>query len=199
MTGLRHVEINGNTPLRTPQVSDEGLKYLAGLNELRELTVRMDWDVNGSGLKHLGRLRHLRKLALDGTKLNDQGLKNLNAFPELAELNLCGTAITEKGIDQLAHCKRLRHLDLSNNQQLEMNEEVFKMLSRLKQLRCLNMMTTSKLALAGEKDQQLKYVTTLKHLDKLIIHRNQFTPEAVTALQSAMPHLEIAFDHPEAP
>ena len=103
-----------------------------------------------------------------------------------------------KGIDQLAHCKRLRHLDLSNNQQLEMNEEVFKMLSRLKQLRCLNMMTTSKLALAGEKDQQLKYVTTLKHLDKLIIHRNQFTPEAVTALQSAMPHLEIAFERPRS-
>ena len=31
MTGLRHVEINGNTPLPAPQVSDEGLKYLAGL------------------------------------------------------------------------------------------------------------------------------------------------------------------------
>jgi hypothetical protein len=56
------------------QVTDAGLKMLAGLKQLQKLNLDHT-RVTDTGLKELAGLKHLEVLVLSGTKVTDAGLK----------------------------------------------------------------------------------------------------------------------------
>jgi hypothetical protein len=64
------------------KVTDSGLKELAGLQELRELSLRFS-PITDVGLKELVGLKSLRKVEIGETKVTDAGVAELQkALPD---------------------------------------------------------------------------------------------------------------------
>ena len=95
------------------QVTDTGLKELAGLKQLRDLDIG-ETKVSDLGLKELAGLLQLRTLKLNATKVTDVGLNELTGLMNLYKLRLDKTHVTDTGLKELASLKNLRDLNLSD-------------------------------------------------------------------------------------
>ncbi|MBI2825595.1 MAG: hypothetical protein HYX69_13005 [Planctomycetia bacterium] len=80
-------------------ISDEGLKILAGLANLEEVFVSGD-AITDDGLAHLGRLSRLKKLGLDAA-ISDAGLAHLAGAAKLESLNVVSPKLTGAGLATL--------------------------------------------------------------------------------------------------
>jgi hypothetical protein len=86
------------------QMTDEGMKKLAGLERLgdRVRDLRLDnTKVTDTGLKELKGFKSLHILLLGGTKVTDEGLKELVGLKTLRSLDLRGTKVTDGGLAEL--------------------------------------------------------------------------------------------------
>jgi len=79
-------------------VSNDGLRHLAGLRELRSLNLSDALAIDGRGLAHLRGLPWLRYLMLDATSVGDEGLEYLRELPALERVLLAGTKVTDAGL-----------------------------------------------------------------------------------------------------
>ena len=118
------------------EMSDEAMRYLAGLPQLEWLEVgggnitrpgianlkncpslrRLyvhDIDLSGDSLAWLSNLKNLEALSLQRTGIDGTVLKNLNA-PDLAVLNLSGDKIGSNDMDLIAPMKGLEVLGLAD-------------------------------------------------------------------------------------
>jgi len=100
--------------LHGTKVTGAGLKELAGLKSLQSLTLRFT-QVTDAGLKHLAGLKSLQTLDLRSTKVTDAGLKHLAGLKSLQTLNLSFTQVTDAGLKELAGLKSLQTLNLSSS------------------------------------------------------------------------------------
>lgn len=73
--------------LNSTQITDEGMKELAGLKDLQMLNLQ-ETPVTDAGLKELARLKVLQSLNLFRTQVTDEGLKELTGLRNLQTLNL---------------------------------------------------------------------------------------------------------------
>ena len=81
--------------------TDLGLKhYLAAVEPPTQLNLSF-WQVTDVGLKELAGLKFLRKLNLEFTKVTDSGLKELARLNHLRSLKLFGTLVTDEGLMKL--------------------------------------------------------------------------------------------------
>ncbi len=79
-------------------VTDETLRYLAGLKELRELDLN-NTQVTDAGLKELSELPKLRDLRLARTRITDDGFRQyLLGKESLLNLDLTGTSVASKTV-----------------------------------------------------------------------------------------------------
>ena len=69
-------------------------------------------QVTDAGLKELAGLKNLQFLGLDNTKVTDAGLKELAGFQNLEWLDLRATQVTDAGLKELAGLKKLHNLQL---------------------------------------------------------------------------------------
>ncbi len=92
-----------------PGVTDDGIKALRDLKEMRKLRL---WSnkVADSGLKHIAGLTKLTELELVGTKITDASIPLLAAFADLERLDLTLTKVTPAGLRQLKGLKKLKEL-----------------------------------------------------------------------------------------
>lgn len=95
--------------LRNENMTDEGLKCLAGFKNLERLNVHSG-GVTGTGLRHLVRLKKLKALGTSMSGINDEGLKSVALLSNLEELTLPGQFITDDGFKPLARLRSLRLL-----------------------------------------------------------------------------------------
>jgi hypothetical protein len=79
-----------NVNLTDTNLTDAGLKELAGLKQLQSLRL-INTVVTDAGLKHLAGLKQLRELNLTFTEVTDAGLKHLAGLKQLQTLNLIKT------------------------------------------------------------------------------------------------------------
>jgi hypothetical protein len=86
--------------LSRTQVTDTGLKEVAGLKGLQKLRLPAT-EVTDAGLKHLKKLKELRELDLSITKVSDKGVKELADLKTLRRLSLLGSGVTDKGFEEL--------------------------------------------------------------------------------------------------
>lgn len=99
LAGLKSLE---SLKLGSTQITDAGLKELAGLTSLRSLDLSFTIVLTDRGLKELTGLTSLQSLAVGSTKVTDGGLKELTGLTRLQSLNLFLTAVTDAGLKELA-------------------------------------------------------------------------------------------------
>ncbi len=100
LTALPPPEVPFGLRLNGHQVTDAGLKELAGLTQLQSLDFR-ETQVTDAGLKELAGLKQLRMLNLGVTQVTDAGLKELAGLKQLRMLNLSGSKVTDAGVQEL--------------------------------------------------------------------------------------------------
>lgn len=95
-TGLGQVE---TLVLDAPKVTDDGVKFLNGWKNLKELTLRC--YLTDAGIAPIAQLTDLRKLTIAGTWITETGLKKLVPLQNLRRLDITNTACTPAGVDTL--------------------------------------------------------------------------------------------------
>lgn len=95
----------------SPKVTDEGLKFVQHLKQLRTLNLNAT-GVTDAGMTRLAHLACLRSLYLEETGIADVGMAHLSRLPELRTLSLCGTRITDNGLQHVRKMTRLDVLDV---------------------------------------------------------------------------------------
>ncbi len=110
IVGARLGEIHHQTLGFGP--TDDGLRHLAALRELRELDISVS-GLGDRGLATLGLLEHLEVLHLDGTRLTDRGLDAVASFSRLRALDLSRTQVGPEGLAALARLPALEFLSVA--------------------------------------------------------------------------------------
>jgi hypothetical protein len=91
-------------------ITDAGLRHIAGLGELRTVSLFDDRGLTDAGVAHLAGLTKLRTLALDNAGLTDAGLAHLGRMTDLETLMLQGTRVTGPGLAHLGRMPNLKKL-----------------------------------------------------------------------------------------
>lgn len=104
LPNLRCVCIDEST-----HVSDDGLKHLAGLQQLATLSIE-HVPISGDGLSYLTNLPNLTGISLVGTKVTDDALRHLSKIPTLTWIRLNRTNISDAGLEHLKALPQLRQL-----------------------------------------------------------------------------------------
>jgi hypothetical protein len=94
--------------LSSNQITDAGLRELAGLSELASLNLS-ETQVAGTGLDHILTNRGLVKVDLSYSQVNDAGAERLKLLP-LVELDLERTYVTDGVFETLKGIESLRKL-----------------------------------------------------------------------------------------
>jgi Leucine-rich repeat (LRR) protein len=118
---------------RCAGVSDESLRHLASMPNLRRLTLR-DVPVTGEFLRELPQRGQLELLSLNQTYLTDDAFEAIAECRKLTRLELSGNFLTAKAIEQIAALSELRYLNLT---ECGLSDEMVRPLAELKQLRTL--------------------------------------------------------------
>jgi Leucine-rich repeat (LRR) protein len=111
MEGLAGLKKLRRLLLRNALVTDDGLKWIAGLSNLEEL------DLGGvrltdKGIEYLRNLKAMRRLNLLGVQATDASMDVIAGMPHLEVLNLYRTKVTNTGLAKLKNLKGLADLDL---------------------------------------------------------------------------------------
>jgi hypothetical protein len=95
------------------QMTDAVLEQLARVNSIQELRLGNSNGLSDDGLRHLASLRELRHLDLSMTAITDRGLEVLRSLPALESVNLSWTRTTDAGVAHLVGCSRLKKVYLT--------------------------------------------------------------------------------------
>ncbi len=136
--------------LRSTGVSDDGLRALAGMKKLRQLSLpirneftafaaKSDCTLNGSGLVHIGQLTELQTLNCGYADVTDATVKHLTGLKKLEVLDLSLSLITTAVITTLAELPELKTLTLL---QTPIDNTALKELAKLKKLQGLDLRKT---------------------------------------------------------
>jgi hypothetical protein len=107
-TNLVEVDLN----LVGERVQDSQLELLSPLDEQLAVLNLGRTKVTDDGLKALEGLKNLRKLHLENTHIGDAGLAHIKNLTTLEYLNLYGTQVTDSGLAELEGLKNLKSLYL---------------------------------------------------------------------------------------
>ena len=96
-------------------ITDAGASLLRRAAALERLNVR-GTKISDSGVQFLTELKSLRSLDIGIAEISDSSIELLEALPALETLAIGGNRVGEVGISSLRSLKQLRHLDLSGAQ-----------------------------------------------------------------------------------
>jgi hypothetical protein len=139
--GLMHVRNPAHLKrllLRRTRVSDAGMGFLCDLNNLEVLDLGMT-PVTGEGLKQLAPLTRLRELTFWGNAIDDEAVASVRQMKELEILDLGGAAISDEGVERLGTLSKLEVLGLRGSQVTDVG---IQRLTRLRNLRHLDLFNT---------------------------------------------------------
>jgi Leucine-rich repeat (LRR) protein len=97
-------EVAGKPVYAKVQITDDGLKNLAGMTALHSLDLT-GTNITDEGLKHLAGMKDLQNLQLSSTKVTDAAVEQLTKLPKLQSLTLSNTKVTEAGVFALKRWK----------------------------------------------------------------------------------------------
>ena len=167
--------------LEDPVITDEGLKSLAGLQNLNELTLSMTRKslITAKGLQEVTHLQNLTVLTLSGENVTDEGLGDLAKLEELTELTIRSTRITDQTLREVAKLKNLNTLKLYQNEHL--TDAGMKEISKLPGLTSLAVNaggTEYQKSQIKISDESLKEIGALQNLTKLELHSSLLFTDA---------------------
>jgi Leucine-rich repeat (LRR) protein len=170
--------------LKGLQVTDAGLKELAGLKNLQSLDLG-NTQVTDVGVKELGALKNLELLYLGRTQVTDVGLKGLLELENLESLNLVGTPVTDEGLRNVGALQNLQSLHLSFCKRV--TDAGVKELAGLKSLKTLFLPSCKQVTNVG-----LKELAGLRNLQSVYLSGTQATDAGIAELQKALPACRIS-------
>jgi hypothetical protein len=91
------------------KITDEGMKHVAGLTNLRGLSLQSD-KIGDRGLVHVEGLRRLESLDVGSSKVTDEGMKSIGRLTQLRALRLDCPALTDAGLKELHGLKNVERL-----------------------------------------------------------------------------------------
>jgi len=151
LPALKHLSLQGNA------FSDEGLRHLEGMKQLRSLWIGMNQrSITDAGIKHLVGLSMLEQLDLQGASISDEGVADLKSFKNLRQLHITidrkrsGKGITDASVDTLAALTDLEVVMLQNTQ---ITDQGWKRLIELPKLKTLLLPSS---ALSEQEREELK-------------------------------------------
>jgi Leucine-rich repeat (LRR) protein len=116
------------------QVTDDSLKSLAGLSDLRHFTCGVT-PFTDAGIAHLASLNNLEELWLDfNSQLGDGCLDTIGRLKKLRVLRFFGASISDAGIAKIKGLKNLEDLQLGKAQIGDASLEIIGAFSKLKTL-----------------------------------------------------------------
>jgi hypothetical protein len=185
---LRELDLSG-----AEKITSEGMKYVARLQELRELDLSQS-GIADEGLWHLRELPSLRVLnlegagsagVLDGPGITDKGAKALAHHTKLRSLDLSWTRVTHEGVAFLSPLVELRELDLTGTY---IQDKGFKHLAPLQKLRYLGLGRTP------ITDEGMEFLAGLKELRGLSFYQTRITGEGMKYLAGLQELRTLYFD-----
>ena len=101
-----------NFSLAGAKIDDAALESLKGVTDQIVWLNLANTSVTDNGLKALTGLKNLRRLHLEKTGIGDDGLASVKGLAELQYLNLYGTKVTDKGVATIGGLKKLKNVYL---------------------------------------------------------------------------------------
>ena len=167
---------------------DSDLKYLDSLTNLSYLNVSFS-NVSGDGLS---KIKHLNKI----TSLHAGSVQNIATLLErvpdmtsMLQLSLQADSLNDASLAQIAKCPTLRALSVGTNRAI--TDQGIKQLSKLKQLRYLDICGTSATI------QSLPTLKQLPNLRELVISSSMNNQKDGMILKKALPKVEFSAGSPE--
>ena len=179
LSGLPNVE---RLNLRNTEVSDSGMKYVAGLGRLAQL--RLPESITNAGLEQLKDLRFLEELYLDNAAVTGSGLEVLKDSKHLRVLVLSNTAVADDGLTHLAGMSQLEWLNLSGTQVTDRGLARLQLLPKLK--------TLNLFLLSGVTDEGIKKLASMKSLIEVDLGFTGVTDAGVAELEKSLPTAKIS-------
>ncbi len=183
--------------LRNTKVTDDGLRHLAGVSQLSQLTLGNDdvrftplvprpiSPITEAGLIHLRVLRQLGNLDLSGLPITDVGLDAIKDLPILGELSLSRTKIKGPGLARLTRLPMLTSLNLAGS---EIDDDGLQFLSGARNLRHLYLRQTM---INGP---GLAHLSRLPMLTSLDLDESYINDEGLTFLTGAPKLKSLSLD-----
>jgi internalin A len=167
--------------LASTPITDAGLAPVAGFTALHDLFLG-DTTITDAGLVHLRGLTNLAELDLHHTQITDAGLAHLAGLKSLSRLTLADTRVTDAGLVHLAGLDSLQRVSFY---QTGITDAGLVHLGKIASLTSLNLCET-RITDAG-----LEHLAGLKGLTSLMIQGTRVTDAGITALQAALPGVQI--------
>jgi hypothetical protein len=165
------------------EVSDEGMKQIAGLTNLQYISAFLT-PLRGTFLKQLRSLKKLQALELPSNGLQEQELKYLPEYPSLQHLLVSRTNLTNEGMKYIAGCTKLKRLDLSKNPGIG-DESI----QYLKQLQALSNLSIDSTSITSQGLLKLKGL----NLKVLTLPEAKYPSDQVAAVRAAFPQAAVFF------
>ncbi|MBE7492928.1 MAG: hypothetical protein HS108_14400 [Planctomycetes bacterium] len=162
-------------------VTDDGLREVASLTNLEELSLRGCSAVTDDGIATLANLKRLRRVDFGRTGAGDRALSALANMRELEEidLSLCDN-VTDEGIKAIATLPKLRTLVLSGCTQL--TDSALTHISTFETLEVLDLSWCSRFTRAG-----LEKIEALSRLRVLSLAHTPYTDADLLAINLPEP------------
>ena len=164
------------------QVTDEGLKQLAGLTKLEELRIAGS-AARGTVLQTFAKAP-LKKLSIRG--LTDSSARTLAAFPDLVEIECLDGELSSAGLGHLAGLKNLANLDLTGCQLID--DAGFAALSELRLLQALVLQHTK----AG--DAAVRSMSKMQQLSRLQLGSPSLTDRGMRGISEILTLRNLRLD-----
>ena len=167
-----------NLDLRGCPVTNDGLRHLTGLQNLKALRLSGSHTaatVDDGGMNAVAQISDLKVLSLDKLWVSDDGIRALSTLKHLEELYLAGTTIGDGALEFIATMPAIRKLRLSND---SISDDGLKNLSALHNLVELDVSEDSLLT-----DSGMQYLSGLTNLQKLNLWRVQIGDTGVQYLK----------------
>jgi hypothetical protein len=177
LPALRSLQIH-----RGPKIGDDGVAYLHGCVELRELYLEKT-AITDRGLIEIGELPQVWSLILNDTTVSDDGCAALAEMRQLRLLSLNRTRVTGHGVAALRDNKFF-------NVYLEgtpaTDEGVIALAQRISNLKLISLNDT------GVGDSAARALAKLRRLDDVRLSHTRITQEGLDAF-SGHPSLEVIY------
>lgn len=178
------------------QITDEGLKPLAQLKNLRNVKFfHPGKSFSGAGLAQLADLPHLERLTVAGSfEFNDEGMAAVARLTNLQEFRTWHVGVTQEGVKKLKELKNLKSLNLGQRLTYKPpacpTDETLAILAELKSLETLQL---SEAHLTLTALEQLKQLPALK---KLTLDGIDIPKADVERLRKDLPAVKIDWTEP---
>ncbi len=159
--------------------NDDGMKELAGLTNLEELSV--SYGVNDVGMYVCKNFKKLRKVNANNCGVSDGAMKALLECPELRVLELYGSKVTDLGYGYIGKMTKLEELTTSYN----ITDKGVAELGKLENLRKLSVWNSS-VTIKG-----VRALPNLKKLKDLDISTWNIKAEEAATLRDELPNCNV--------